>query len=196
MSAVEKRNSVSVQDYLAAELDSSVKHEYLGGAVYAMAGGTNAHNLIAGNVFGSLHARLGGRPCRPYNSDTKVRVRLTSHVRFYYPDASVVCRPNPQSDTFQDEPAVVIEVLSGNTRRIDRGEKLEAYLTIPSLCAYVLVEQEGPVVEVFRRSDQGFVRETYNGLEAVIPLKEIDTELPLAEIYEGVEFVPEPEGET
>jgi Uma2 family endonuclease len=196
MSAVEKRNLVSVEDYLSGELVSPVKHEYLGGMVYAMAGARNVHNLIAGNVFGSLHARLRGRCCRPYNSDTKIRIRLPSHVRFYYPDASVICRPNPQSDSFQDEPAVVVEVLSPNTRRIDEGEKQEAYLTIPSLCAYLLVEQEGPMVEVFRRTEQGFVREVYAGLEAVIPLAEIDTELPLAEIFEDVEFSPESVGET
>jgi Uma2 family endonuclease len=196
MSAVEKRNLVSVEDYLSGELVSPVKHEYLGGMVYAMAGARNVHNLIAGNVFGSLHARLRGRCCRPYNSDTKIRIRLPSHVRFYYPDASVICRPNPQSDSFQDEPAVVVEVLSPNTRRIDEGEKQEAYLTIPSLCVYLLVEQEGPTVEVFRRTEQGFVREMYAGLEAVIPLAEIDTELPLAEIFEDVEFSPESDGKT
>jgi Uma2 family endonuclease len=196
MSAVEKRNLVPVEDYLSGELVSPVKHEYLGGVIYAMAGARNVHNLIAGNVFGSLHARLRGRCCRPYNSDTKIRIRLPSHVRFYYPDASVICRPNPQNDSFQDEPVVVVEVLSPNTRRIDKGEKQEAYLTIPSLSAYLLVEQEGPLVEVFRRTEQGFVREMYAGLEAVIPLAEIDTELRLAEIFEDVEFAPEADGET
>jgi len=196
MSAVEKLSLVSVEDYLSGELVSPVKHEYLGGLVYAMAGARNVHNLIAGNVFGSLHARLRGHRCRPYNSDTKIRIRLPSHLRFYYPDASVICRPNSQTDSFQDEPAVVVEVLSHKTRRIDKGEKREAYLTIPSLGAYLLVEQEGPTVEVLRRTEQGFVREVYTGLEAVIPLADIDTELPLAEIFEDVEFSPESDGET
>ncbi len=196
MSAVKKFDLVSVEDYLSGELVSPVKHEYLGGVVYAMAGARNVHNLIAGNVFGSLHARLRGLRCRPYNSDTKIRIRLPSHLRFYYPDASVICRPNPQTDSFQDEPTVVVEVLSHRTRRIDKGEKREAYLTIPSLGAYLLVEQEGPTVEVLRRTEQGFVREVYTGLEAVIPLAEIDTELPLAEVFEAVEFSPEPDGET
>src|SRR5438067_3822613 len=122
MSAVPKWNLVSIDDYLAGELVSSVKHEYLGGVVYAMAGARNAHNLIATNVIGALYARLRGRPCRPCNSDTKIRVRLTTHVRFYYPDASVVCRPNPQTDSFQDDPVVLFEVLSRSTRRIDEGE--------------------------------------------------------------------------
>jgi Uma2 family endonuclease len=141
----------------------------------------------------ALGSRLRGTHCRPFNSDTKIRIRLTTQVRFYYPDASVICRPNPQADSFQDEPAVLVEVLSRRTRRIDEGEKKDAYLTIPSLTVYLLVEQESPAVVLLRRTDQGFVREVYEGLDAVVPLTEIAAELPLSEIYEAVEFVPEPE---
>src|SRR5438046_2670533 len=151
MSAIKKPNLLSVEDYLAGELVSAVKHEYLGGVVYAMAGARNMHNLIAGNVFGSLHSRLRGGRCRPFNSDTKIRVRLPTQVRFYYPDVSVICRPNPQSDSFQDEPAAIFEVLSRQTRRIDEGEKKDAYLTILSLSFYILMEQETATAVVFRR---------------------------------------------
>jgi Uma2 family endonuclease len=193
MSTAEKLNLVSVEDYLAGELISPIKHEYLGGVVYAMAGATNAHNLITTNTIVALGARLRGRRCRPFNSDTKIRIRLPAHVRFYYPDVSVVCRPNPQTNSFQDEPRVLVEVLSRRTRRIDEGEKKDAYLTIPTLDVYVLVEQESPAVVVFRRTEHGFVREVYQGLEAVLPLREIDIDLPLAEIYDAVEFTPEPE---
>ena len=192
MSAAEKLHYVSVEEYLAGELVSTVKHEYVGGVVYAMAGARNLHNLIASNVLGSLHPRLRGGPCRPYTSDTKIRVRLASHTRFYYPDTSVICRPNPPSESFQDEPAVIVEVLSRKTKRIDEGEKKDAYLAIPSLTAYLLVEQETAVVVVYRRGEQGFEREAYTKLDDIIPLAEIDTELPLAEIYDGVEFIPEP----
>src|SRR5271166_6328629 len=170
MSAVPKWNLVSIHDYLAGELVSPVKHEYLGGLVYAMAGARNAHNLIASNTLVALGSRLRGKRCRPYNSDTKIRLRLPTQVRFYYPDVSVICRPNPQTDSFQDEPAILFEVISNRTRRIDEGEKKDAYLTIPSLCAYVLVEQETPAVVVFRRTEHGFVREIHTGLDAVIPL--------------------------
>src|SRR4051794_40673597 len=102
MSAALPLGQVSVEDYLACELDSQVKHEYLGGFVYAMAGARNVHNLVASNVLGVLHARLRGKPCRPYNSDTKIRVKLPTHVRFYYPDASVICESNPGEESFQD----------------------------------------------------------------------------------------------
>lgn len=190
MTAAEKLDLISVEDYLAGELASPIKHEYLGGIVYAMAGAKNAHNMVATNVLGALHARLRGRPCRPFNSDTRIRVRLPPHWRFYYPDASVVCRPNPQDESFQDEPAAIFEVLSPATRRIDGGEKKDAYLSIPSLFAYVLLEQDAAAAVVYRRTERGFVREVYAGDEAAIPLPEIDIELPLAEIYDGVEFMP------
>jgi Uma2 family endonuclease len=195
MSSAPKWNLISVEDYLAGELVSPVKHEYVAGVVYAMAGARNVHNTIAGNAFAALHARLRGRRCRPFNSDTKIRVRLPSHVRFYYPDASVVCQPNPPEDSFQDNPAVLIEVLSKATRRTDEGEKRDAYLSIPTLSVYLLVEQQSAAVVAFRRTEQGFAREIYQGHAAVIPLPEIETELPLAEIYDRVELVPESEVE-
>jgi Uma2 family endonuclease len=195
MSTAAKLNLVSVEDYLAGELVSPIKHEYLGGVVYAMAGARNAHNLIATNTLAAVHSRLRGRPCRSFNSDTKIRIRLLGHLRFYYPDVSVTCRPNPPTDSFQDEPAVLFEVLSRRTRRIDEGEKKDAYLTIPSLGVYVMIEQETAAVVVFRRAEDGFVREVYQGLDAVLPLGEIGIALPLAEIYETIEFAPEPEEE-
>src|SRR5262245_49576375 len=142
MSTARKLNLVSVEDYLANELTSPVKQEYLGGVVYAMAGARNAHNRIATNTLVALGIRLRGKCCAPLNSDTKSPVHLPTPVRFYYPDASVVCRPNPPTDPFQDEPAALVEVLSRNTRRIDEGEKKDAYLTIPSLGVYLLVEQD------------------------------------------------------
>ena len=90
---------------------------------------------------------------------------------------------------------MLVEVLSKSTRRTDTGEKKDAYLTIPSLSVYLLVEPDEALVIAFRRSGDGFVREVYEGLDAVIPLSEIETELPLAEVYERVEFVPEPDDE-
>jgi Uma2 family endonuclease len=195
MTAALKWNLISVAEYLAGELTSPVKQEYVGGAVFAMAGARVAHNFIKGNAFGSLFVRLKGKRCRPFDSDMKIRVEFSDHTRFYYPDVSVICRSNPPTDSFQDAPTVLLEVLSKKTERIDKGEKKDAYLTIPSLNAYILVEQESPLVVVFRRTDAGFVREVYDGLDAVVPLSEIETELPLSEIYDGVVFTPEPDSD-
>ena len=191
MSAAKKLNLISVEDYLAGELRSPVKHEYLGGVGYAMAGARIAHNIIATNAVVAVGSRLRGRRCRAFNSDTKVRVQMPKHVRFYYPDLQAVRRSNPGDYSCQDDPAVIVEVLSRSTRRTDEGEKKDAYLTIPSLGVYLLVEQDMLAVVVYRRTEQGFVREVYEGLAAVIPLPEIETELPLAELFEGVEFIPE-----
>lgn len=191
MSVAEKRRLISVEEYLAGEMVSSVKHEYLEGVVYAMAGGRNLHNSIALNVTASLHARLRGKPCRPFNSDTKVRIRLADQIRFYYPDAMVVCRPNSLNDTYQDEPVVIFEVLSQKTRRIDEGEKKHAYLSIRSLTAYGLIEQEFARVTVFRRTKSGFEPEDYVSMDSTIALPEIDIELPLREIYEDLELTSE-----
>lgn len=179
---------VTEDDYLADELVSDVKHEYLAGAVYAMSGARNRHNDISGNVFASLHSRLRGNRCKPCNSDTKVRIRLSTGTRFYYPDAMVVCRPNADDDAFQDEPEAIFEILSDSTRRIDLGEKREAYITIPSLNYFVAVEQDTPEVGLYSRNEDGFVRKLISGLDETIHLPGLGIDLPLAEIYEGIEF--------
>lgn len=142
MDAAAQLPLVTVEEYLAQELVSDTKHEYLGGVIYGMSGGRNRHNKISTNISGTLWARLRGRRCQPYNSDTKIRIRLSNHVRFYYPDVSVICRPNRADETFQDEPVVIVEVLSQSTRRLDEGEKKDAYLSIPTLAVYILVEQD------------------------------------------------------
>jgi Uma2 family endonuclease len=189
VTAAQKLNLVSVEDYLEGELLSPVKHEYLAGVVYAMAGGRNQHNLVAGAFFGSMYSQLRGKPCAVFNTDTKVRVRLQSQTRFYYPDGMIVCRPNPGNDTFQDQPAVIAEVLSVTTRRTDEGEKKDAYLTIPSLSAYLLIESSHPRVVVHRRGpDRNFVPELYEGMDAVIPFDDVGCALSLAELYERVDF--------
>jgi Uma2 family endonuclease len=193
MAVVESLSLMSVKDYLAAESVSQTKHEFVDGRVYRRPDERNTHHIIAGNIFASLHARLQRHSCRSFSSDMRIRLRMSTGLRFYYPDASVICRQNSQQESFQDTPAAIFEVLSKATRRTDGGEKKDAYLTMPSLGVYVLVEQESPAVVLFRRTSQGFVREVYEGLDAVLPLPEIDGELPLREVYDGVEFSPEPD---
>ncbi len=183
---------ISPEDYLEGEVSSPSKHEYVGGVVYAMAGAKNVHTAIATKALVSLGARLRGKPCRPFNSDTKVRLHLPAGLRFYYPDVQVTCQPNPPEDTFQDQPIVVIEVLSESTRRTDEGEKRDGYLALPSLDVYLLVECERALVIGYRRGPSGFVREVFSGLDASISLTSVDAELPLAELYEGIAF-PAPE---
>ncbi len=193
MSAVEKAKPISVEDYLAGELISSVKHEYVDGYVYAMSGGTNAHSAIAANITIRLGGQLHGKRCRPFTSATKILIPLPTRTRAYYPDLSIVCDRNPATDSFQSAPVVIVEVLSKSTRDFDDDEKREDYLSLPSLKVLLHVEQDRPLVRLWRRRQDGsdFDVEIYEGLDAIIGLPEIEASLPLADVYEAIEFMPE-----
>ena len=188
MSTARQFERISVEDYLDGERLAEGKHEYVLGMVYAQAGGSNAHNLIASNALVALAKLLPGKPCRVYNSDTKIRVRESTGTRFYYPDTMVVCRSNPPQESFQDEPVVVVEVISESTRRIDEGEKRDSYLSIPSLDTYILLEQTTATAVVYQRIPNGFEQMVFVGLEAQIPLPELKGSLLLSEIYETVDI--------
>jgi len=189
MTAVLQRAHVSVEDYLNGEIHAEVKHEYLGGDVHAMAGATVRHNRIVSSVMLSFGNALRGRPCEVFNSDMKVRIELAHQTRFYYPDAMVVCDSNSDFNYFQDRPVVIVEVLSDSTRRIDLGEKRDAYLTIPSLKLLIFIEPGQPAVLVYRRQPSGgFLSEEYLGLEAKISLPEIGVDLSLSDLYDRLEF--------
>ena len=179
---------MSVADYLEWEEAAETRHEYVGGMIYDMAGSTLAHTAISTNAAVCLGVQLRGKPCRPFGPDLKVRIQYPTHTRFYYPDCSVVCDVRFDLAHFVDNPVVIVEVLSPSTRRTDESEKREAYFAINALRVYVLLEQERAGAVVWRRGDQGFGREVYEGLAAVIALPEIEARLPLAEAYEAVRF--------
>lgn len=188
MTAQLQPKPITVEEYLAGELLSPVKHEYLGGEIHAMAGAGNRHNQVATDVTIALGSRLRGKPWRPFNSDTKVRIELANHTRFYYPDAMVVCERNRDDEQWQDRPVVIVEVLSESTRRTDLGEKREAYLAIPTLKVLLFVEPSKPTATLYRRAPSGgFSSEHLSGPDAVIALPEIEVTLPLADLYEGLE---------
>jgi Uma2 family endonuclease len=188
MNSATKLILTSVHDYLAAKSDSPPWYEYVNGLIFQRPDECNRHHLIAGNIFGAIAARLRRKGWHAWSSATVVRIECADEVRFYHPDVSVIADAH-----WHDEPTAIFEVLSENTYRVDMVEKKDAYLTIPSLQVYVLVEQETAAVIVFRRAGDDFIREVRHGLDAVLPLPEIEIELPLAEIYDGVEFTPEPD---
>jgi Uma2 family endonuclease len=175
----------SPDDYLAGEIASESKHEYLNGMVYAMAGATERHNDLATNILGTLHGRLRGHACRPYGSDMLVRVERGPDLRFYYPDVSIICRRAGPSALVQHEPSVVFEVLSESTARIDTGEKRMAYLTIPNLEAYVLVDSNHREVTVWRQSGGLWAPQVLTASDAVLDFASAGCSLSVAEIYEG-----------
>lgn len=147
---------MTYSEYLTAEAKSDVRHEFLDGAVWAMAGGTPEHSALAAAVISELSAALRGRPCRVYSSDLRVRVLTTGLST--YPDVSVVCghlEPAPDDVDAIVNPVVVVEVLSDTTEAYDRGTKAAHYRRIPSLREYVLVSQREPLIEVQRRTEGG-----------------------------------------
>lgn len=157
-----------------------------------MAGGSARHSLIATNLAGSMNSRLKGHRCTRYNSD--LRVGIPGDDLYTYPDVSVFCEPLtflPGTDDTATNPTVIVEVLSKTTEAYDRGRKFEHYRRLPSLREYVLVSQEAATIERFTREGDGrWVLTAAHGLEAVLPLEAIETALPLAEVYDKVDFTP------
>jgi Uma2 family endonuclease len=155
MSAVVGLHRYSFSDYLAVEEISTVKHEYLNGEIYAMAGGSILHAALSAAVLASLHAQLGGR-CRVYSSDLRIRVRSSGLAT--YPDVTVVSGPiesEPDSAETVVNPSVVVEVLSPSTEDYDLGEKFEHYRQIPSLQAILYVAQDARRFELRARDGSG-----------------------------------------
>ena len=148
-------NFLSVEEYLLAEDKSEIRHEYLGGKTFAMAGASEEHNLIAGNIYALLRSHLRGTTCRPFVSDMKVKVETEKVDIFYYPDIVVTCDPQDNDRYVKTHPNLIVEVLSDSTETTDRREKLVNYQNLESLQEYVLVSQNEIKVEVYRKDPQG-----------------------------------------
>jgi Uma2 family endonuclease len=148
--------TMTPDEYLAMERASLEKHEYCDGEVFAMAGASEAHNLIVGNVITALNVAVRRRPCKVYPSDMRIKVPATG--LYTYPDASVVCDRPVFDDGKLDillNPRVLVEVLSDSTEDYDRGTKLKNYRTIPSFVDYLLVSQREVLVEHHVRQPDG-----------------------------------------
>jgi Uma2 family endonuclease len=179
------RQRFSFDDYLTLEEDSIVKHEFLNGEAWAMAGGSPDHAAIAVNISTLLTVQLRGQPCRAYSSDLRIRVKATGLTT--YPDVSVICGPpeiDPEDRKKQTatNPVVLVEVLSPSTEDYDRGEKLSQYQRIDSLQEIMLVAHDQRLVEVWRRSDGRWERHEFRG-DAILRLESLACELPLTEVY-------------
>jgi Uma2 family endonuclease len=175
---------VSVEEYLAADATTDdTRLEYVAGHIFALAGATKRHALIAGNIYARFHAATEGLGCRVYQSD--VRVRVACDMRFY-PDVMVACGGDPsQEDPIEETaPTVLVEVMSASTANRDVGVKLAAYREIPSLRMYLIVSQDERRVEVHsrRRADVPWEHYVAKGSE-VIPIQALDTSLALDQIY-------------
>ncbi|MGC4067910.1 MAG: Uma2 family endonuclease [Polyangiaceae bacterium] len=173
-------------EFVASETASPVKREFIGGQVYAMAGGTPEHGALAAAVVGELRQALRGKPCRVYSSD--LRVRITDTDMATYSDATVICG---RLETATDDPnaainpKLLVEVLSESTEAYDWGSKAAHYRRIPSLQEYVFVAQDEPRIEVYRRNDEGgwVLYEARSGER--LELRSIGVVLDVSVVYEN-----------
>ncbi len=173
------------RQYLALEETSSVKHEFLDGEIYAMAGGTPEHAALSAEIIASLASQTRGGACRVYSSDLRVRVLASGLTT--YPDATVVCGPtqrDPESPATVVNPRVVVEVLSDGTEEYDRGEKLGHYKRIPELDAVVLVAHRERLIVVHWRSGSGWESRSYRAGESAL-IECIACEIDVDDLYDA-----------
>jgi len=191
-------NYMTVNEWRELQRTShDVKYEYLDGQVYAMAGGTLDHGSMGINACTILREKLAekGSPCRVYNSDVAVRL---SPGHFTLPDATVTCDERDRGRILEiQSPRVILEVLSDSTEARDRGEKFRRSREHPTVQEYVIVSTKFQLVELYRRSPEGWVLHVY-GPGDTVELASLGISFPLAALYKYTD-VPEtldlPEGE-
>lgn len=189
MSFPYKLPAFTPEEYLRLERVSEIRHEFLDGFVYAMAGESPTHSAICFNLAGSLHGQLRGGPCRGFSPNMKIR---TGDEGLYsYPDLAVCGEPlfHDRRGDVLTNPTVVFEVLSPSTEAYDRGEKFTRYRTIETLKDYVLVAQDRARVEHFSRQPDGtWSRSEIDGPAGVLTLASIGCQVLLSDVYDRVEF--------
>jgi Uma2 family endonuclease len=191
MMPVGSERRYSVEDYFSVEESSPVRHEFVAGQIFAMAGASVRHNRITGNVFAELRAALASRGCDVFATDLRVR---TPSGLYTYPDVMVVCGSVQLSQDDRLEtvinPVVLVEVLSESTAAYDRGEKFRHYRSFPTLREYLLVEQASMRVEHYHRPDghdtTPWDRHDYPAAADVVTLASVGVEVAVGGIYAGV----------
>ncbi len=169
---------ITVDEYLEAEQEAEVRHEYIYGGVFALAGGSVTHNVICTNVVRLLGNAAAGSDCRVYGSDIKLRVE----DRFYYSDTMVVCEP-PADDFYETSPCVIVEVVSPSTARKDRLEKRFSYLALKSLQLYLMIDSRKRAVSGYYREPQGFEERSFT-VDDDIPVPCVGANLHFDELYD------------
>lgn len=184
-----KNLKASIAEYLAFERQSTEKHEYFRGEIFAMSGASRTHNIIASNLIIQLGIRLKGKPCKPLGSD--MRLHIPENTLFTYPDIAVYCGEMKTIDEDNAlNPVVIIEILSPSTKNYDRGEKFQLYRDIPSLKEYILVDSESVHIEVFRLNhSRHWELEEYKTVRDQLNIPSLQLTIPITEIYEGTRFL-------
>ena len=174
---------LSVEEYLEFEQKASVRHEYIAGTLYALAGVTKRHSLIVSNLVGHLWAAARGSSCRVYSESVKMR---PADNLFYYPDVMVTCHDEEGDPLFETAPCLLVEVLSDSTAHIDKREKLIAYQQIESLKTYLIVYQNEKRLEHHWLDAEGRWQHAHVTDGGRVPLECPDIVLNMNDIYEGI----------
>lgn len=180
---------MSIDEYRKLEENATVRHEYVAGEIYAMVGATRRHHRICGNVFRRLANAAADGPCRVSMETVRLEVsgEVVSGGLAYYPDVMVACSPEPADPYIEDAPCLVVEVLSPSTESADRREKLMVYRQVPTVEAYLVVEQDRKRVERYFRDEDGVWHKADLVDEGRFPVPcPPGAQLSLAEIYEGL----------
>ena len=177
------RPRFDASSYLDWEAEQPEKHEYLDGEVFAMAGDSETHVTLAGNLFMALRNHLRGGPCSVFISDMKLRVEADN--AFFYPDVFVTCAETDRAHShYKAAPSLVVEVLSPATSAYDRGAKFAAYRKLPSLREYALVDTERLSIDLFRRDEGGhWVLYPFEAGHTV-EFASVGLSVPLTQLYE------------
>jgi len=189
MTNTAEKSKIGIDDYLAGEETAPIKHEYVAGEVFAMAGAGKAHVTVALNLATMLRNHFRGSPCRVYISDMKVRVEPAD--AFYYTDVFITSDPvDGREERFKRNPTLVINVLSDSTAAFDRGAKFAHYRRLDSLREYVLIEPEQPSIDISASAGvpgAKWVLHSVTG-DVELVLTSIDSRCPMAAVYEDVAF--------
>jgi Uma2 family endonuclease len=188
--AFPQRHQWTEEEYLAFESEHPLRHEFVGGEVYDMAGASEQHVSITGNIVTALNIQVRQRPCKVYAND--LRLKITQLHGYVYPDVMMVCDKrqfDANDNNMLLNPTIIIEVLSASTQLYDKTTKFELYRTIDSLQGYLLISQDKVRVEHFVRQTQfGWLLNDYGQLSDVIALESVNCQLALADIYDKVEI--------
>ncbi len=183
MNSAQLLEHISVEAYLEGEKQAKLKHEYVHGSIYAMAGASDNHNRIVTNLTGQLYNASNQANCQLYSSDMKVRVH---DEVFYYPDFMAVCEED-KGDYFKTRPCLIAEVLSRSTATTDKREKREAYLNISSLQSYILIDSEKQAITTYERTQEGWL-ECIHEADDSIKFGCLKTTLGVSDIYRNIQF--------
>lgn len=190
MSQAHAWQPIGETEYLAQEETARVRHELVGGELYAMAGASERHNRIAGNVFFHLRAATRGKTCRAFMADMKLR--QAEGQLYYYPDVMLVCDPDDDHPLYKRSPCLIAEVLSPATAKIDLREKWQAYRALPSLRYYLLVDAERLWAKCFSKDATGqwFEQELAAEDHVMIECGDARLALTLEDIFEDTGLLP------